>query len=505
MKKLIPIYALLTAFTILMSVSCNSSDDNDGEPVTVSSNTLITAFSLTENDSVIADLDSLQFTIDVANRVIYNADSLPKGTKINRLVANITYNSTATGTIKISGAETMQDTTYTYSSSNNDSIDFTGNVTITIAAPDGISSKEYRLKVNVHKVESDSLYWNELSRRNLPGSSSQTNDQKTVQQGSTLYCMVKNGSTYSVSANDEPATNNWDTKTSTFGFTPDLSSFTATDDAFYILSNTKELYTSTDAATWTATGASYEALIGAYENKLLCLSKSGNTYYHEVYSNGTASGKEEIEEDFPITGFSQCVAFTNDWSVNHQILFIGGKLADGSLTGDVWGFDGQSWGKISRIPVPGRMGATLVHYYNYTGDYYKMTKYPVWLAFGGIGSDGKATSAVYISYDNGVTWKLGDDLLQLPDYMGAFSNAQAFVYETTLTRASASGWTSMPSRHLPYWWTIANSATSTRASQAVTSWQCPYIYVFGGVNANGELENDIWKGVINRLTFKPII
>ena len=36
------------------------------------------------------------------------------------------------------------------------------------------------------------------------------------------------------------------------------------------------------------------------------------------------------------------------------------------------------------------------------------------------------------------------------------------------------------------------------------SWQCPYIYLFGGVAQNGYLLNNIWRGVINRLTFTPI-
>ena len=106
MRKIIPIYALLTAFALLMSVSCNDNNSDSDEPVVVSSNTLVSAFSLAENDSVIADLDSLHFTIDVDNRLIYNADSLPKDTKINRLVANIAfYDYSSTGTIRISGAQ----------------------------------------------------------------------------------------------------------------------------------------------------------------------------------------------------------------------------------------------------------------------------------------------------------------------------------------------------------------------------------------------------------------
>ena len=108
-------------------------------------------------------LDSIPFTIDVNRRLIYNPDSLPKGTDITRLVASISLaSSTSVGEISISGATTMKDTTYTYNASATDSIDFTGRVTLTVKAADGISTKQYLLQVNVHNLESDSLYWNKM-------------------------------------------------------------------------------------------------------------------------------------------------------------------------------------------------------------------------------------------------------------------------------------------------------------------------------------------------------
>ncbi len=503
MKKLIPIYALLTALMIIVSASCNDDNSSGNEPNVVSSNTLVTAFSLAANDSVIAGLDSLHFTIDAENRVIYNADSLPKGTKINRLVANITYSTTSTGTIRISGATTMNDTTYTYSGSANDSIDFTGQVFLTVSAADGNTSREYRLKVNVHKIEPDSLYWNELARRDLPGTSSGITAQKTVRQGDRLYCLMQENGGYTLATTESPEIYDWDKTSVEFGFTPVLDSFTATSDALYMLADDNALYTSTDGSSWTATGRSFVALVGAYGNRLLCLSRVDGAYYHSEYPATTAV---EIEEGFPVSGFSQCVALGNDWSNTEQVLLLGGRKADGSLTGDVWGFDGENWGQISRLPIPARKNATLLRYYYFMGDYYNKTQYPVWLAIGGTNDKGEATKTVYISYDNGVTWKEGDELLQLPDYMEAFSEAQAFVYESTLnaTTRSSSGWQSMPSRRLPSWWTIVGSS-ATRTSTAVTSWQCPYIYVFGGVDGSGVLLNNVWKGVVNRLTFKPVI
>ena len=509
MKKIIPIYAALTVLALFMSMSCNDATEGDDEPIVLSSNTLVSAFSLTENDSVIADLDSLHFTIDVDNRLIYNADSLPKGTKINRLVANISFYSTSsTGTIRISGASTMEDTTYTYNSSANDSIDFTGNVYLTVNAADGISSREYRLQVNVHQMESDSLYWNRLSRRNLPARSSELVNQKTVQKGDALFCLVEEEKGYTISSTSDPYSNDWDISAVEFGFTPVVGSFAATDGALYILSDENNLYTSADGgATWTDTGKSCYSLIGGYESMLLCVSEENGVFYHDIYEPGADHSRYEIEDDFPISGFSQCVRLANEWSLGEQVLFIGGTMSDGRPNGCVWGFDGSNWGKISRIPIPALSGVTLIHYYYFTGSYYDVRQYPVWLAIGGRDGDGNVTDNVYISYDNGVTWSLGDELLQLPDYIAPFFNAQAFVYNTAMrqTRALATEWESMPSKKLPFWWTVAGNMAQTRAVTDATEWECPYIYMFGGINANGMLMNNVWRGVVNRLTFKPVV
>lgn len=197
MRKLIPIYAILTALTLIVSASCNSSGNGDNEPTVVSANTLVSNFRLQKNDSVMTLLDSIPFTIDVNRRLIYNPDSLPKGTDITRLVASISLaSSTSVGEISISGATTMKDTTYTYNASATDSIDFTGRVTLTVKAADGISTKQYLLQVNVHNLESDSLYWNKMSRRNLPGALTDPETAKAVACGGTTYCLVaENGIT----------------------------------------------------------------------------------------------------------------------------------------------------------------------------------------------------------------------------------------------------------------------------------------------------------------------
>lgn len=128
------------------------------------------------------------------------------------------------------------------------------------------------------------------------------------------------------------------------------------------------------------------------------------------------------------------------------------------------------------------------------------------MAIGGRDSDGNPVKDVYISYNMGMDWRKGGDLLMLPDYIPAMWGAQGLVYSSVLTQParSASQWTPMPIRTLPRWLVPAEKAAVSRATQPITEWDCPYIYLFGGYAADGSLYPNIWRGAINRLTFKPL-
>ena len=68
--------------------SCNK--DSDSESFVVAPNLAVTAFSL-KADAKNPGLDSAYFSIDLEHGVIFNADSLRKGTKVDKVVATITF------------------------------------------------------------------------------------------------------------------------------------------------------------------------------------------------------------------------------------------------------------------------------------------------------------------------------------------------------------------------------------------------------------------------------
>lgn len=500
MNRKFPICLMLGALLTSILFSCNDEDNSD-ELMVYSNSVVISKFSLQENGNVMDNLDTVFFTIDLDRGLIYNADSLPMGVDVSNLKVNMTYAESASAEFHVTNGKWMRDTVFKYNSE--DSIDFTGDVKFKILSMDMSNEKTYTIKVNVHQVEPDTLYWSRFARRDLP-SFTAPKDQKTVQLQDKLYCFIQDEKGYVMSVTSDIFANQWEKTRVELPFTPLLQSFMATDEALFILDSDKALYTSTDGLTWTSCGLSWYSIIGSYNNTLLGVIKEGDVYKHAQYPESEGFVSTEVPVDFPIEGVSQMVKLESRWAVSDQKLMIGGVLANGNYCKHTWGYDGSVWGIISRVEATlGQLkGITLIPYYCTYLDSETLNSFsePLLLAMGGELSDGTRVDVVSMSIDNGLTWTVANECLQLPEYIEPFSFAQAFVVDKTFTesRGMSDTWVEMQTK-LP-----ASMRISSRAIKPITTWECPYVYLIGGVNEHGILYNNIWQGVINRLTFKPL-
>lgn len=162
------------AFILLLSAglslsSCLSSDDDTN--IEYTHDTAITAFSLgTMNryylgktsdgtkDSTYATTiagSNYKFYIDQTAGKIYNADSLPVGTKISAALASITAKQSSPLLWVLKGKDNKDSLAY-YSSS--DSVDFSKPKEIRVYNNDYSAYRTYTITVNVHKEGPDSLY-----------------------------------------------------------------------------------------------------------------------------------------------------------------------------------------------------------------------------------------------------------------------------------------------------------------------------------------------------------
>ncbi len=499
MNKKIAFCTTLCLLMLLGAASCNDkssggSDDYFGSYT--KSSTLISDFTLQENEKVMSNLDSVHFVIDQDRHIIYNPDSLPVGTDVTHLTASITFPSTVSlAEFTVAGGKVMADTTFGYTSTTTDSIDFTGNVQLKVVSYDQTHTRIYRIQVNVHTTAPDSIYWDRNLLRDLPGSSSATTDSRVVRLGSKWLCLLNNGNgSYVLSTADAPGQKQWTRQSLTLPFTPQLQSLTATDADLYMLSASGELYRSTDSGlTWSTTGQRWHSIKGGYAGRVLGVALEGGKYCHDEYPRPAGFSPVEVEDGFPVSGSSPMVAADNGWAAEHQAMLVGGVTAGGQLTGAVWGYDGSTWARISNDNtwrrLPALKGASLIKYYTYdvSATNFTTTRRETWMVMGGTLADGSLNRVVYSSRDQGLLWQKADSTYQLPAYVPSFTSAQAYVHEETLSAT------------LPW-----KAASTTAPTQHQSQWQCPYIYLFGGHASNGMLLNTVWRAVLGRMAMRPV-
>ncbi|MDE7387997.1 MAG: hypothetical protein K2M97_01950, partial [Muribaculaceae bacterium] len=186
--------------------------------------------------------------------------------------------------------------------------------------------------------------------------------------------------------------------------------------------------------------------------------------------------------------------YSSDWSLEPQAIMVGGVTASGNTTGAVWGFDGQNWFRFSstngtRALPDDADGYTVFPYFTYrtSNTNFSVTKRSTWIAIGHFtATDRRSTwSRVYTSQDNGISWIEAPVNLQLPAGMTPFYCAQAYVIPHTITD------------------------NMLRAIKPITEWDADYVYIFGGryfdtYDRQTKLRNQMWRAVIERMTFKPL-
>lgn len=479
-------------------VGCNS-DDPDPMEYVESSSVIISGFSLSEDKKVLDSLQNVFFSIDLENGMIFNADSLPYGTVLTKLVPKISAPSSASEVnLKYYDTKAMRDSTVNYLENSTDSIDFSRSpVILTVKSQSGLVTKEYKIHVNVHKVKVDSLAWYSLQQAPLPASFTQLESQCTAMLGEKLFCLSSDGVSYSLSVTSDPLDPNWDTVNVDMSFAANVESFRATADALYILSKEGDLYSSTDGSDWIQTGARWVNIYGNYDDQIIGALRNGDHYEIASYP----SGKTWImPSGFPLTGTSLTACYSSDMAYSPQMVMLGGRTADGGLCSGSWSFDGNTWADVSSKRLPhGLEYVTLVPYslVEVPSTTWSPTDFPVLLAIGGKNADGAINRTVYYSRDWGITWKVAPELVQLPEQFPHTYGATAFQVSSTMHVSSRDTyWTEIPLR--------INSMASRSDITLIDQWQCPSIYIFGGRDYDGKTLNQMWRGVIYYFTFRPI-
>ena len=444
--------------------SCLNSDDQEYE---IPKDCQITSFSV-KNDSILGvKVDTVKFVIDQVNGRIFNPDSLPFGTEVEKVICTV---SVATGTYTIEVTQdALPDSTFFWN--REDSLDFSKPVKFVTAAYDGITKTVYNAQINVHQVVPDSMSW-ELYDSSVLGFP--VKEQKVVtwgEENNEYYYMYVQGtdaskgySLYSSSVSDAKS---W-TEMTLNGLPAGevrLSQMTEYEDALFVPTTKGALYCSVNGQDWTLVEQNYsvKTLLGAIEAVNDGSLKQPSFLSAIVDNNGVLSFAslnnlkewqlgEAVYDNFPVTGFGSLASYSTS-SKQNNLTVVAGKDKNGKLLNSAWStMNGYQWVLLTDIEsdyFDKREGVMLSAYDD------------KFCLIGGIGESNKAFKDIYFSIDRGVTWTLSDTLTVMPEDYKARGFASVLVDKEN------------------------------------------FMLIFGGKENNNANDLDqIWKGRINRLGFK---
>lgn len=512
MKKLSAIIiAALTCAGVLGS--CNSDDSDMGEATAMG--VAVYNFKLQRNDSVLANLDSVFFSIDLVRQTIFNADSLPYGTQVDKLVPSIVLYESASKIELTVTRENGTDTVYDYMASATDSIDFRRPVALKVTSLDGLYTMDYTITVNVHTQKSDSLVWDRAARRVLPSAFTAPTEQHTTAGSDAVYVLTRAGSEFSIASTADIASDNWKIARAALPSGAITGSFTAAGTELFILAddggdtNSHALYSSADnGSTWNIRpGVRLTHIYGALNGKIAANRRNADGSWSLVDISDNSA--RPVPAGMPVTETSNPTTYTTSMATGPQMVIVGGKTSDGTVASSCWAYDGTSWACISANPLPwaGRR-MQIVNFVSFrTNNQFITTTYPTLIAFGGLDKDGALQRTVYMSRDYGITWVKAPELMQFPQEIPACYDAQTVVASMMLSDKPEESevWSPVDLHlRLPGTAIVGGEIPQSRVVRPIEEWECPFIYVFGARNAAGTTSNTIWRATFSRLTYKPL-
>lgn len=394
--------SVIAAF-LFVSFALSSCLDDDNEVTEYSSDATIYSFSLnnikttliegTDTASFTVTGSKYIFTIDQKAGTIYNRDSLPYRTDVSKVVINIT---TTGGPVYINNEDSLWISSDSLNFSKANSLE--NAVRLIVHAPDWHTTRTYRVWINVHQQDGDTLIWNKLPESDFPGSSI-TGKQKAVCMNGKIFVFAQNGSNVGLTSTSITDGKNWTELTDIPLTDADYSSATVFQNKIYLIAGEK-LYASADGISWTQEThpENIDKLVAPFHNQLIGIH---NEYF--IQSPSWESGLT-VPEGFPQQNIASVSYPLSTNPAITRLITIGEESALSDTSTVVWSMlsDENKWfayvpDGYSKYDCPKLENIALIHYDNSL------------FVFGGKGIDNgkevKAFQSFYRSTDNGISWK----------------------------------------------------------------------------------------------------
>jgi hypothetical protein len=447
---------------------CFSACDGDST-VTYNSQTndaQIYSFSITGShyksaDSLQRAMDSIRFiqvnntkfAIDQISGVIYNPDSLPYGTVLRKKVyVTTTYNPTyGAASVKVITPDSISG----YSWNSTDSIDLSKMPVTFIVTSQGGKTKTYNIDIRIHKIDPDTIVWKKQAA--YPAVIGKSKTVLIDEQKFYTYAII-NGSV-SLYIGDKDALS-WQQKTvSGLPSTVKVESIIWLNGKFCAVDATGNSYTSDNGESWTNVnnGKTVETILGilpevnSADEQLLVAVKDGGKYYFgksaadmqsiDIVSYLSCSpANNEIPSSFPIRDVASFTNRSSDKNIR-MLIFTGGLNASGEELNYTWCVKNSSEG-LELSP------------------FIKNTFF-------------KGSGLSVFAYDSNL-YTLANNGFYISSLWGEI-------------------WSAAPNKQ------CLDPAMGERTGRTIIVDNENYIWVFGGISANGSYSNEVWKGRLNKL------
>ncbi|MGL4780085.1 MAG: DUF6242 domain-containing protein [Bacteroidales bacterium] len=417
MKRIINVLFILGGFLSLGSCS-NESDNNE---IIYLTDAQISSFKLEKNDSIASDLDKVFFSIDQASGEIFNLDSLPYKTKLQKMLASVTFQSASSAKV-IAGKDT---TDY----SPTDSIDFSdGKIKMIVTAQDYKTTKEYTIRINVHQQLPDSMVWDQIAT-NIYNTSIVS--QKTVEKDGTLYSFVKTSNNISLYTANLSNAGTWiKTAETNLPINTNIKSIYTFNNLFVGIGQNGLLYKSVNGIDWNNTSYTLNNILGVLPNSSqvnnLIGYKLSNDAIQIVYTADLLTWEESNKlipaNTFPMDGYASCTSIIN--STNY-LSIVGGENSSSTKLSSIYlaFFNTRNQLDVSMNldynGVSPITDATCIYYNN-----------QIYL-FGGQ-TEKSFNDKIYTSQNGGVNWAPTDSIVRIPKEFGGRADISIIESEKKL-------------------------------------------------------------------------
>ena len=360
------------------------------------------------NDTVIKTSytgNTYDMVINQRANTIENLDSLLYGSVMRAVLVDISY----VGSRIAYRIQSDSDSIWR-SYSPDDSLDLRKPLELLVIANDGMSSRIYTMKVNVHGQEGDSLYWNKVSDAEplLQG----LGQQRALLVQGHLAVLGKNGD--AVSYVERSADGLWSETPTNLPATADVETVVKQGEAFLVSTTDGDIYTSTDCKTWQSLNFPQHpgvVLAGATADHLYTL-MDGALYRCSKNEQGGWDLQAEMLDENPAYLPAKDVKMLQmkQKNGNDRLVMVGNRAGESDRTSVVWN-------KMWNEDIPESKSTWM--FMNQTDDnkntlpqleYLNLIQYDEkCLAFGGASVTGKGTrkamDALYVSQDYGISWR----------------------------------------------------------------------------------------------------